>query len=87
MRPIIVQFAYLEDKKSVYGNKKKLKGKGMVIREDLTQEKVKILKLCIEKINANGKVWTNDGRIFATLNKGNEIFRINSHEDVNLLEV
>lgn len=48
MRPIIVQFAYLEDKKSVYGNKKKLKGKGMVIREDLTQEKVKILKLCMQ---------------------------------------
>lgn len=87
MRPIVVHFAYLEDKKLVYENKKKLKGKGMVIREDLTQENVKILKLTVEKINKNGMAWTSDGRIFVKLNEGNAIFRIKSIEDVNLLQI
>ena len=87
MRPIVVHFAYLEDKKLVYGNKRKLKGKAIVIREDLTQENVKILKFSIEKINKKGKIWTSDGRIFATLNDGNAIFRIKSIEDVNRLNV
>lgn len=87
MRPIVVHFRNLEDKKIVYGKKKNLKGKGIVIREDLAQEKIKILKLTIEKINKNGKVWTSDGRIFATLSGDNEIYKINSIEDINMLKI
>ncbi|KAJ8935293.1 hypothetical protein NQ314_012897, partial [Rhamnusium bicolor] len=36
----------------------------IVIREDLTKQKLEILKMALGKIGDNGKVWTNNSNIF-----------------------
>lgn len=84
-RVIFVYFGRLDIKKNVFSNKKNLKGSGIVIREDLTKDKVKILKMALDKVGENGKVWTNDGRIFVKSNNSESILKINAKEDVEML--
>ena len=43
-RPIIIKFACYIVKKKIYSNKKKLKGKNVMITESLTTARVKLLK-------------------------------------------
>lgn len=61
-RAIFVKFKSHQNKINVYGNKSKLKGTKITIREDLTKQRIKILN---EKIEKYGKknVWTLDGKI------------------------
>ena len=58
VRPILVKFNRLDTKNSAYKTNKLLKGSEVVIREDLTREKIIILKKTLEKIGNTGKVWT-----------------------------
>nr|CAI5825949.1 unnamed protein product [Callosobruchus analis] len=52
----------MQVKTQVYSNKKKLKGKRITVREDLTLARMKMVK---EKLAVYGKqnVWTQDGKI------------------------
>lgn len=85
-RPILVKFARLDIKRNIYKIKKMLKGSGIVIREDLTANRVKIIKLLLEKMNGtDGMVWTIDGNIFAKV--GENIRKIHSVEDVEKLNL
>lgn len=81
-RPIVVYFSRLDVKQNVYNNKKKLKGTGIVIREDLCPGKLKIIKMALEKIGDNAELWTIDGRIFVKCRSTNKIMKLNSEEDV-----
>lgn len=85
IRPIIVQFARLGDKQLVYGKKRNLKGSRLIIREDLSRDKIQLLKMVISKVGDDGKVWTSDGRIFYKFNGGEEIVRIKSKSDIENL--
>ena len=69
-RPIIIKFARYNVRKKIYSNKKKLKGKNVMITESLTTARVKLLKEAQSKYSVKN-VWTTDGRIF--LNVGNRI--------------
>ena len=62
-RPIIIKFARYAVRKTVYDNKKKLKGKNFLITESLTENRVKVLKATQAKYGLSN-VWTSDGRIF-----------------------
>lgn len=81
VRPILVQFTRLDVKHTVYNCKKLLKGSGIVIREDLTREKTNILKKALQKIGNTGKVWTNNGIIYARKGE-DDIRRVDTDEDL-----
>lgn len=61
-RPIIVRFVSYRDRRNVYSCKKKLKGTGVTIREDLTALRVKTWKTAVERHGLRN-TWTQDGRI------------------------
>ena len=79
-RPIIVKFTNYKKRKEVYSSKKKLKGQGIVISENLTVNRYKIYQAAILKFDRK-IVWSNEGRIFANIN-GN-IVVISSMEDLD----
>ena len=77
-RPIIIKFARYNVRRKIYSNKKKLKGKKVMITESLTTAWVKLLKEAQSKYSVKN-VWTTDGRIFFKV--GN---RISLYKKLNL---
>ena len=61
-RPLIVRFANYKSRRTVFEQKKMLKGTGIVIREDLCQGRLDLYKKAIDKFSYNN-VWTVDGKI------------------------
>lgn len=66
-RPILVKFKNYSDKNIVYKNKKLLKNTSTVIKEDLTTERLNIVKEASDKVGYKN-IWTNDGIIFLKYN-------------------
>lgn len=66
-RPIIVKFMSYRDKHIIFSAKKKFKSTPIVVREDLTPARAKLLHSVIERAQAKN-VWTLDGNIFAFVN-------------------
>ena len=62
-RPIIVKFLSYRQRKKVFNNKKKLKGQGIVISENLTKKRYSLLQKCID-IHGKHNCWSLDGRIY-----------------------
>ncbi|KAG5867903.1 hypothetical protein JTB14_021184 [Gonioctena quinquepunctata] len=79
-RPIIVKFVQLNIKQDIYKNKK-LKGTGIVIREELTKKKMEIIKLLTNKIGNNANLWTNSGNVFVKIK--DKIIRFDNFEDLD----
>lgn len=48
----------------IYNSKKLLKGSGLVIKEDLTYERVKILEEASKRFSI-ANTWTKNGKVFA----------------------
>ncbi|VEN50405.1 unnamed protein product [Callosobruchus maculatus] len=63
-RGVIVKFRTVQMKERVYNQKRKLKGTGIVVKEDLTYEKLKLMQAAIEKTSLKG-VWSYRGHITA----------------------
>lgn len=82
-RPLLIKFSNGFHRQSVFSRKKMLKGTKYVIKEDLTAEKVKLLKLTIAKAGGNGKVWTNFGTIFLKFVNNEMVYKISSIEYLN----
>ena len=61
-RPIIVKFISYNDRRTIFNNKKRLKGTGISITESLTAEKMRQLKSARDQFGFNN-VWSIDGRI------------------------
>ena len=61
-RPIIIKFARYNVRRNVYSNKRKLKGKSLLIKESLTAARVRLLKQAQTRYGVEN-VWTSDGRI------------------------
>lgn len=78
-RPIIFRFGNLKKRNEVYYAKKKLKGKGIVITENLTKTRYTLFKATIEKLG-QASTWTKDGRILAKI--GSTIKQICSIDDL-----
>lgn len=68
-RPIIVKFNSYRDRALIFRNKKKLKGSGISIKEDLTQDNLLLQNEAI-KIYGITNVWTSDGVVFFKSNSG-----------------
>lgn len=64
-RPIIVRFVSYQDRRQVFAAKKKLKGSGVTIREDLTARRFDLYKKAAEKFGFKN-TWTQDGRVIFT---------------------
>lgn len=62
VRPILVKFKSNEVRNEIFYKKKTLKGTRITIREDLTKNRVKLVKIAVEKFGAKN-VWTNGGKI------------------------
>lgn len=61
-RPIIVRFVSYRDRRAVYGAKKLLKGTGVTVREDLTTQRMEVLRRAIAQHGVRN-TWTQDGRV------------------------
>ena len=61
-RPIIVKFVRYMDRRHVFTNKKRLKGKNMSISESLTEIRISALKEARNKFGFSS-VWTADRKI------------------------
>ncbi|XP_030832965.1 deleted in malignant brain tumors 1 protein-like [Strongylocentrotus purpuratus] len=66
-RPIIVKLTTYRKRREVIYNRKKLKGTGIVIVEDLTVENQKLLS-ATRKTSGVTAAWSSDGRIIALIN-------------------
>ena len=72
-RPIIVRFPTYRQRKQVFDVKKKLKGQKIVITENLTKKRYKLLQKCIETFGRD-KTWSFDGRINVATDDGRKVF-------------
>lgn len=81
-RGVFMKLRTYEMKQIIYGKKKLLKGTGVVVREDLTSVRLKMLNKAIEKTSLQN-VWTNEGNIF--VNFKNKICTLRSSEDYDKL--
>lgn len=62
-RGIIVRFVSYRDRQLVYEAKKKLKGTGVVVKEDLTSRRLEVYRRAVE-VHGQRSCWSSDGRIF-----------------------
>lgn len=67
MRPIIVRFTNYRDRLKVYKNKKALKGKRIMISENLTKTRYTLYKASMAKFG-KGNTWTSEGRVITNIN-------------------
>ena len=66
-RSIIVKLNSYRKRREIITNRKKLKGSGIVIAEDLTKENQKLLSLARESTKVKS-AWTSDGRVIVLIN-------------------
>ena len=75
-RPIIFRFSDFRARQSVFQNKKKLKGKGISISENLTKKPYTLYQLAISK-SGRGNVWTIEGRVKTKINNKIVVLNLN----------
>ena len=63
-RPIIVRFSNRQQRDKVMANRRKLKGRGVAISEDLTTANY-LLERAAYKHSATNATWTSNGNVFA----------------------
>ena len=66
-RPIIVKFSSYRARAAAFNKKRKLKGSGIVIREDLCAARLQLLQKAIRKYDTKN-VYTHDGKIVVVYN-------------------
>nr|CAI5816930.1 unnamed protein product [Callosobruchus analis] len=81
-RGILVKFLKPNIKRNIYKNKKMLKGSGVVIKEDLTENRLKLMDAAIERTTLRS-VWSRDGTIYAS--KGGKVIVIKNKSDLDKL--
>ena len=74
-RPIIVKFARYAVRKEIFMNKKKLKGKRLLITENLTSSRIQLLGNAQRKYEVRN-VWASDARVMVKEN--NKVFSCKS---------
>ena len=72
-RPIIIKFLSYRQRKKVFDAKRKLKGQKIMISEDLTKKRYKLLQQCLNEFEKKN-VWCYDGRIYCITNQGKQVF-------------
>nr|CAI5822016.1 unnamed protein product [Callosobruchus analis] len=77
-RGVLLKLSRPSLKQAIYNKKKLLKGSGIVIKEDLTENRRKLLEAAIEKASLKS-VWTYNGRV-CVLKDNKKVF-INDADD------
>ena len=83
-KPLIVKFARYNVRRLMYGAKSRLKGTGIVIREDLTATRQALFSRTSSHQNTK-YTWTIDGRIFTLTRDGRKI-PVRNASDVERLD-
>ncbi|CAG9824526.1 unnamed protein product [Phaedon cochleariae] len=83
-RGILLKLRTYIKKEEIFNAKKFMKGTGTVIREDLTQTRVKLLREAIQKFSIVN-TWTRNGKILAKVN--GKIIIIHSADHLNNLSL
>ena len=78
-RPIIVKFVSYRKRNEVFTAKRKLAGTGVTIREDLTRQRLQVLREAIQRFGQEN-VWSLDGTII--IKNGNNKVRVKSLEQL-----
>ena len=78
-RPVIFRLSDFRIRKAIFKNKRKLKGKGISITENLSVRRMNLLKLAQTKYGI-ANVWSIEGRV--TMKDGNNFITINSETDL-----
>ena len=82
-RPIIFRLNNWSDRRNIFSNKKKLKGTGLSITENLTKTRMHLLNVA-ERKYGKGKVWTIEGRVMTKID--DSYVTINSIADLRDLQ-
>ena len=80
-RPVLVRFFDRKKRDDILQNRRKLKGKGFVVDEDLTVLNYKLLKKA-QGHSATMSVWSSNGKILSKLKNG-QIIKLNIHSDID----
>ena len=83
-RPIIFRLHSYRNRHEIFTKKKKLKGSGITITENLTRTRLKLYKDASEKFG-RGNVWTLEGRI--TVKIGNIKHMVTTNDDLRTLVI
>lgn len=83
IRGIFIKFSNYQTRQEIYLNKKLLKGSGVIIREDLTSNRINLLNEAIRKTSLRD-AWTNRGIVHVKIN--NIIKTIYSISDLETLD-
>ena len=62
-----MKFTNYRARSQVFYNKKQLKGKRLLITENLTKKRYELFKSAAEKLGVRN-VWTSDGRVMTKIN-------------------
>lgn len=81
---IIVRFCRRHTINLVLSNKKRLKGTKIVIREDLTKQRVAVYRRACERFSIRS-VWTSDGKIVCKV--GGKLHKITSFMDLEKIQL
>lgn len=68
-RPVILKFTRYNKKAEVLSQRRQLKGKRMSIQDDLTKQRLQLLKLAREKYG-DRNAWTSNGRVLIKTARG-----------------
>lgn len=75
-RPIIIKFINYQNKIDIFKIKKNLKGTGITIKEDLTQDNLKLYNIAAQKYG-HANAWTKNGVVYVKTQDGITLYREN----------
>lgn len=81
-RPIIVKFVSYRKRREMFQVKRRLKGQGITIREDLTRARLEVLHEAIRRFDTRN-VWTEDGTVM--IRQGTSRRRVHTMADLQAI--
>jgi hypothetical protein len=82
-RPIIVKFVSYQKRATFFGAKRHLRGSGTTVREDLTAQRLHVLRAAVEKYGLHN-VWSQDGVVIVLID--GQRLRITSMQSLRGIE-
>nr|CAH7759654.1 unnamed protein product [Callosobruchus chinensis] len=79
-RGILVTFVKMSTRQHIYNKKKMLKGSGIVVKEDLTESRLKLMEAAIDKTSLKN-VWSYNGTIYVM--KGSQRISVRNKDDLS----
>nr|CAI5832978.1 unnamed protein product [Callosobruchus analis] len=81
-RGILLKLTSILKKQEIFNKKKNLKGSGIVLEEDLTDHRLKLMEEAVEKTSLKS-VWSYNGRVYVM--KDGKKINIRNRKDLDKL--